>query len=288
MRRLVHSYGVILIMVLLCYHGQAQTPVEGTLTYHKLPDNQVRISVGLSDSEESEPVEGVNIEFFTVLDSARTSLGTSTTDPEGKAVLEGVPFSNLLLTPNHQFNLAFELAGDYLLESPEQFTFSDMEMKLTFEEIDSVKQIVAMMYSWDDDGNQIPLEEIDAYLYVPRLFSLLPIGDVYTDEEGLGTAKFPTDLPGDKNGELEVILKVEDHDQFGNVAVSATTDWGVPGQPEVSRLPRALWSPDAPLWMWITFIILMTGVWGHYLWIIVNLYRIKSHTSDTGSIIYED
>lgn len=284
------SLGII-IAGLLSVQGLAQVPVEGELTYHKLADSTVSITAVISDSED-EPVSDLQIEFLSRLDSTSKSLGTATTNDEGVAVLDGVPFSTLLLSLDHRFNLTFKvLENDDYVETPKELSFSEVDIKLDFKEIDSVKQIVVTISSWDEDGSLIPIEETEAYLFVPRLFSLLPIGDIYTDEEGTGMMVFPTDLPGGSKGEMIVIAKIEDHEKFGNVAVSNTINWAKPTNHESGQLPRGLWSPDAPLWMLITFIVLMVGVWFHYGWILLNLLRIKSYSrinSNTQEIIYED
>lgn len=279
---------MIVSAIMMSYALFAQVTVEASLTYSKLKDNSIRLSTVLSDAEESDPVPDVEIEFYSISDTVSTSLGKAVSDQEGVAILQGIPFESLRLNSDRTFSLAIDLTDDNLRLAKEEFRFRDVDMQLSFEEIDSVKQIVVTISSWDELGNLLPLEEADAYLYVPRMFSLLPIGDIYTDEDGRGMVKFPTDLPGDQNGRLEIIVRIEDHHEFGNVAVSGSIDWGAPLPTETSKLPRALWSPDAPLWMWITFVVLMVGVWFHYGWVLVNLYRIKYHASDSDLINYDD
>ncbi len=38
---------------------------------------------------------------------------------------------------------------------------------------------------------------------------------------------------------------------------------------------RELWTPIAPMWMIITLIIMLAGVWGHYIYAIVQLIGIR-------------
>jgi len=38
---------------------------------------------------------------------------------------------------------------------------------------------------------------------------------------------------------------------------------------------RSLWSSGAPIWMITTLIILLTGVWSHYLYAIIQLIKIR-------------
>ncbi|MCK5367862.1 MAG: hypothetical protein KAQ62_04895, partial [Cyclobacteriaceae bacterium] len=48
---------------------------------------------------------------------------------------------------------------------------------------------------------------------------------------------------------------------------------------QISIPTRALWHTNAPLWMIITLIILLVGVWGHYIFVIINLFKLKSLSS---------
>ena len=49
------------------------------------------------------------------------------------------------------------------------------------------------------------------------MFSLLPIGELTLDDAGTATMEFPSDLPGDKEGNLVIIAKIEENATFGNV-----------------------------------------------------------------------
>ena len=48
----------------------------------------------------------------------------------------------------------------------------------------------------------------------------------FTDDLGEVTINFPTDLPGDGEGNLEVFIKLEDDDDYGNIIASNTLPWG--------------------------------------------------------------
>ena len=49
------------------------------------------------------------------------------------------------------------------------------------------------------------------------MFSLLQIGEITLDDNGTGTLEFPSDLPGDKDGNITIITKFEENATFGNV-----------------------------------------------------------------------
>jgi len=279
----------ILLISLLCFiQAGAQIGVEAELAYSKLADNTVSIAATLADIEEYDPVIETEIAFFSRLDTEENFLGNATTDEEGKLVLEGVPFSKLLLDSAHRFYISYTIPDSTsYLAGDEVLSFQDVGIKLTFEEIDSVKQIVVQISSWDEGGEEIFIEELDAYLFVPRLFSMLPIGEIYTEEEGIGMTPFPTDLPGGKQGEITLFVQIQDSDEYGNVEIANKTNWALPSNGESAGVPRALWSPRPPMWMVITFALLMIGVWFHYGWIVLNMFRIKAGTSETDEINYE-
>jgi hypothetical protein len=126
------------------------------------------------------------------------------------------------------------------------------------------------------DGKFNPLGGQTVLVYVPRMLSLLKIAEIALDSLGSGTAEFPKNIIGDSVGNLTVIAQIEENDIFGTIKAESKINWGLPKRllsPE--RPTRELWTPVAPLWMIITLIIMLTGVWGHYVYTIVQLFMIK-------------
>ncbi|NJN41350.1 MAG: hypothetical protein HC811_03025 [Flammeovirgaceae bacterium] len=151
--------------------------------------------------------------------------------------------------------------------------------------MDSLYIAAIQVMKWNTDMSEEPVPDIDILFYVPRLFSLLPVGEAYTNKQGSDEFEFPMDLPG-QNGELTIVSRIEDHDDFGTIEVSNETNWGVPIANGNSKLPRALWSPDAPMWMLISFFILMAGVWGHYLYVVINMFQIQKSGNVNDALNY--
>jgi hypothetical protein len=105
---------------------------------------------------------------------------------------------------------------------------------------------------------------------------MLKVAEISLDSTGIGTAEFPRDIIGDSLGNLTVVAFIEENDVFGTVQGSSTNNWGLhkhlisPDRPS-----RELWTPIAPLWMIVTLIIMLLGVWGHYVYAVVQLVMIK-------------
>lgn len=150
---------------------------------------------------------------------------------------------------------------------------------LEFWEEKGKKYVTAKASDFDPDSIGAPIEEIDLYLYVQRTFSLLPVGDRFTetDENGERTIEFPSDLPGDTAGIVEVIVKIEDADKYADTSFSQTVNWGVPLLIDKSENTRALWaaSASAPISLLILTNLLILLVWGIISFICLKIYHIS-------------
>lgn len=129
-----------------------------------------------------------------------------------------------------------------------------------------------------EKGKMVPAAGEILTVYVPRMFSLLPLGEVTLDDNGSGSLAFPADLPGDKDGNVTIIARFDEHPEFGTIEKSRQLKWGVPLTPSAHQSRRALWTKTAPKWMIYTLSVLLTGVWGHYLFTIISLIRIRIDT----------
>lgn len=156
------------------------------------------------------------------------------------------------------------------------------KLTVTFFEKDSIKYVKVTALQLEADGNENALGSQTVLVYVPRMLSLLKIAEITLDSLGEGTAEFPKDIIGDSVGNLTVIAQIEENDLFGNIKAEAKINWGLPKHlisPE--RPSRELWTPIAPLWMIITLIVMLAGVWGHYVYTIVQLFMIKKKALPT-------
>ena len=132
-------------------------------------------------------------------------------------------------------------------------------------------------------GTEMPVDSTTLGVYVKRLFSALKLGEGETDATGETTVEIPNNLPGDAKGNLTLLARLDENETYGNLEASVIQQWGMPISDEIKELPRALWSSHPPIWMLITFIILVTAVWGHYIVIIFELFRLRKEEPKTVS-----
>jgi hypothetical protein len=150
------------------------------------------------------------------------------------------------------------------------------QLEVSFFQKDSVKYIKVAGTTKNLEGNLLPLAGESVRMYVPSLFRPLPIGVVTLDRNGEGHIEFPGTLIGDSLGNITVIAKIEESAVYGNVVAKNSIPWAIPKHSiQAERPSREIWTPVAPVWMIITLIIMLAGVWAHYTYAIVQLARIK-------------
>ena len=167
----------------------------------------------------------------------------------------------------------------FLLQLAGLFSFAQETkvavIKLSFSQTDSTKTCKATVFSSDS----LPVKEKEIHLYVKRMYSLLPIGKVVaTDDKGEADINFPMDLPGDKNGMLTLVAKIEKDETYGNVETESAVKWGVsPMNESYNWTNRSLSASreKAPMFLVVASIVIIAGIWGTILYLLFQLYRIK-------------
>lgn len=219
---------------------------------------------------QSVPFEWV--QFTMIADSVTKQLGKALTDDKGVASLM-VGVNQLQVGEDSLWMVASSYNGNDSINSGEaELSIRQAGMVLAAEEQDSVNVLIVRLYNPADDS---PLAETDVKFYVKRHFSNLEIGEGTTDENGEVTIEVVNNLPGDLKGNLVLIAKAEDLDEYGSVSAVIVKPWGMVLAADDEKRTRELWSHSPPLWMIITFIVLMSVVWGHYIVIIYNLFKIR-------------
>lgn len=152
----------------------------------------------------------------------------------------------------------------------------DAIISIDFTEDENSKTIIATAV--DQEG--MPIEDLELYFFVQRTFSLLPIGDQFnsTDEEGVIEVEFPTNLPGDVNGDVVIVTKLMESDMYNDLTIENTKNWGIPIEIEDQQdEKRSLWAAAANAPMSLIFIVsaLILSVWYVIWYILYKLYRIS-------------
>jgi hypothetical protein len=221
-------------------------------------------------------LENALVGFVASGGATNLTLGNAKTDQEGNAVFK-TPVAGLLADKDGMVSYLAKFKGnDKYPDAEASFTAKPAKIKLFFSIEDSVRILKVSATQKNEKGEEVVIPKETVLIYVPRLFSLLKIGEIALDETGTGTLEFPKEIVGDTLGNLVVLAKIEEHDKFGFVQGRNTINWGVHKQYYKAEVPsRELWTPIAPLWMIITLLIMLAGVWAHYMYAVYELIMIK-------------
>lgn len=249
-----------------------------SLNYFKNSDDLQYLEAALTYSRNRMeiPLPAIVISFYSGSDSKM--LGTAITNEKGIATFDISEINSLTQSNQGLYAFSAKFAGNDTVESVNaDLLIRDIKLEMVLSEVDSVKTI-SLSALTSEINKAVPVSGETVIVYVTRMFSLLPVGEVSLDENGIGTLEFPSDLPGDADGNITIISKFEEHPDFGNVERRIVAKWGVPYVSSTPAAHRALWTKTPPWWMIITLSILLSGVWGHYLYAIICLIRIKRNS----------
>ncbi len=222
-------------------------------------------------------IQNAVIEFIAKGGNESKKIGQAITDDEGNAIIKVYAKTGLPLDKEGKsiFTAKFSTKGKYLSAS-ESISAKQAKLSVNFSKVDSVRYILVTATQVDSKGMIKPIGKIPVTINVPRLFTPLKIGEITLEEDGTGKFEYPGNIVGDSVGNIIVIAKIEENDLFGNVQGQSSISWGIPKQYYLAEMPtRELWTPIAPLWMIVTLITMLTGVWAHYIYAIIQLVFIK-------------
>ena len=236
------------------------------------------IGTNKKDRKDRIPVYGAEVSFYNVLGEEEKLLGTSETSKEGVAEITLAKDQKYLQDEFGNINLISRFEGGENMRSMEsELSVKNLHLKLNLSEIDSVKTVVVNAFTLDSLGMETPVENAPLIVSVEGMFSKMILAEDYI-VGGEFEYEFPTDLPGDVNGDITVYAVIEDHDEFGDVIQKSTANWGNFNK-EAKEDKYTLWSSLAPIWMYVVLSIMLIGVWANYIYTIINLYRIKKDSN---------
>lgn len=275
-------YTILVLSVLLFFRSgtfaQEVTKISPyvTLQYFKNTDDQRILQTTLTYSKNriEIPLSGMEIFLFTGTDK-KEKIASVVTDSKGIAKFKLTGDSKLISDKNGAWAFSSEYKGnDTIAAGTSEIIIKDVNLEMLLTLVDSIKTITVKATVMEN-GKEKPVTGEVVKIYVPRMFSQLLISELTLDDSGAASIAFPSDLPGDKEGNVIVLARFEENPSFGNVEKRETLKWGLTTDYSVPSSHRALWTKTAPKWMIYTLSVLLTGVWGHYLFALISLIRIK-------------
>jgi hypothetical protein len=216
----------------------------------------------------------LKVTFIYVNDTGEKELGFVITDKNGKAVLN-IKGDSLIADKEGKVHFKAVFAGNKQMDAAEEeVTIKRARLEITPVKGDSLSTVQVKLIDMGT-GTETAVPEITLGVFVQRLFNPLKLGEAATDENGEASVEVANNLPGDAKGNITLIAKLDENEIYGNLEATAVQKWGIPVSDKIEDQPRALWSSHPPLWMLITFFILMAVVWGHYIVIVYQLVKLR-------------
>ncbi len=274
----LHQYSILLLATVFTFiKGYTQETISPNLQlqYFKNSDEQRLLKATLTYTLNRRDVPLSDREIIFFIGSKKDTLAKVSTNDKGIA--------NLILS--NEYILSLEKGGTWFFTSEfiakdsieavsAEISVKDLKLEMSLDLVDSIKTVTLKAYTIEN-GKNIPISGESINIFVTRMFSLLPITDGTFGDDGTLSLEFPSDIPGDKEGIITIVAKFEEHATFGNVEKRDSKNWGVISNYKVPTSHRALWTKGAPTWMIIALTIMLAGVWGHYIYSIICLIRIK-------------
>lgn len=219
-------------------------------------------------------LHSLKVRFYQLSDTLEQELGAAAADMNGLAVLN-IKGESVIADKEGKIHFKAVIAANKSMDKTEE----ELVVKRAMLTITPVKEdsLLSVQVKLLDigTGTEVPVKEAAIGIFVTRLFNPLKVGEATTDENGEASVEFPANIPGDAKGNLTLLAKLDENEVYGNLEAAVVQKWGVPVSNIIQEQPRALWSSHPPIWMLVTFIVLMVTVWGHYIIIIYELFRLR-------------
>ena len=238
-------------------------------------DNSIDLNAALKTKIKGTFIKlpHLKVKFIQLVGEEEKELGYAITNGEGKAAF--TVKDSIAAGADGTLHFKASFAGNKAMEAAEEeVTVKKARLEITPVKEDSLLSVKVRLIEIVG-GKETPVKETELGVFVKRSFLPMKIGTATTDENGEATVEVPNNLPGDAKGNITLLAKLDENEIYGNLEASAVQQWGVPVSAVIKEQPRALWSPHPPIWMLVTFIILMTVVWGHFLVIVYQLWRLR-------------
>jgi len=167
----------------------------------------------------------------------------------------------------------------YVQPEPKAAAFTGRIISLALTYSEPMKKVVVTATEKLKDGSTGNAAGVEIMLFAKRYFGKMQVGDnKTTNAQGAAAFEFPADLPGNKDGYVDLTAMVNDPKGMmkttpatGSFAIGVKTD--KPGLTET----RAMWSvrSKAPIWILLTYTLSVIIVWGFILYIVFSLMKIK-------------
>jgi hypothetical protein len=266
--------------------GQDSTKRDMVLNLAYFMNNNKVVHINANTKSKIEkkfqPEANTVVNLYLNAESDSTFIGKVVTNKAGvaKAILPPTLQQAWSASPNHTLIGISQASREFESVTTE---LAITKSKITIDTISDgpTKSITVTVLAQKDSGWS-PAADVEMKVGIQRLGGILTAGDdptYTTDSSGTVTVEMKKDsLPGDKNGNLVLVARVEDNEPFGNLMIEKTVPWGKAFTADHSFFTqRALWTTRSrtPAWLLVMAYSIVVGVWSTIIYLVLQLIKIK-------------
>jgi hypothetical protein len=228
-----------------------------------------------------QPLKGQVLQLYLDSNKAQNLITKVQTDSEGKAkaIIPASLKSIWDAASAHKF-IAVTEGTSKEEETSTESEISKAKILIDTANTDGTRMVSVRVIKWENN-DWIPAKDVDVKIGIKRLGGDLKIGDeetYTTDSLGQAAGEFKRDsLPDDEKGNLVLIAKVEDNDNYGNLFIEKIVPWGVHIKSINNFGQRTLWAArgKTPIWLMFMAYSIIAAVWGVILYLILQIIKIS-------------
>ncbi len=283
----LHKFSIAcfaLITMLVSFKGIAQTAEKGTLslTINYFNDNNkvpyLLVKAKTKVDGKFKNVAGIPIKLNLGKDSAGTLIANVLTNERGEAttLIPSTLKNEWNNSVNHTFLATFSgnkkydaTTGDLTVGKAKILVDASNDKKITATFLEMKTN------TWE------PVKGVDVVIAVKRLGGDLNVNETATfatDSTGKATAEFKRDtIPGDAIGNITLVAKVIDNDQYGNLLIEKQVPWGAKFTAVNDFNKRTLFATGdkAPIWLLLISLSIIIAVWFTLIKLVLNIFKIR-------------
>ena len=221
-------------------------------------------------------VSDIELKIINETEADEVELGSVITNSKGESQFIIKDLNSIEADSSNTYNLKVSFDGnESFIKAKRNVSFRNAGIEANIIEKDSLNFVSAKLK--DVSADSLLVEE-SLTVQVQRLINPLKIGEEFnlTDDNGTILVLIEAGIPG-VNGNLNIEVVLEDHDDYGTVKRILKAPVGVPIVEESTFDQRTMWSPrnKTPWFILIFTNLLIISVWGIIVYLIINLFKIK-------------
>lgn len=258
--------------------GQGRQGIDLELEYFQVnQEKYLDVSLSLLDENDPFSLEGVIVNLFHGEISETGKLGSITTNEQGKGSFRLNEEFDASTNSLYEYIFIARVDGNDLIDYSEtELAIRKSDLSVEFFVENDQKYVQATFLEKLESGEMNPVEWEELLFEVKRKFGLLLVEEfAFTDEQGQVLVQYPDDIPGDEDGNIVIVVRVEEHPDYGNVEIHKTLAWGVPLIIDAGLADMRTWfSRDPPLFFALIFWGSVIVAWGTIFYILYNVFKI--------------